>query len=721
MPPQIGPATPEAVADHPLLARLAPEDRALIAQYLDIVHFQHGEAIIVEGADDRALYLMLDGHARMRRHGLDLGVVGPGDYFGELALLDPHPRAATVRAEEPVIAARMTPAGLDALAWAHPRLAFQLSRAFVTLVGDRLRTMTDEVGHLLRERSLPRRTHITVTFDGHGARTVPTGTTVQSLLPPMLDGHLVVAAHVDRRMVSLATPLSTDGTLQAVTTASLEGRATLRLSAGLLLLEALRHEGADGRMGQMAGIAQRVWVYGEVTHDLAARVQANLDVLVHADRALCEEWWTMDEAIAYFTQRGRHEVVELLGTRREGAVQMVTYGKTYALGLVPLVHRTGILGGCRVMPLDGGLLFAHAPQSAASNGGAPVDTDTTEAHARELAASQASIERLADEALRSHRRWQGALGVKSVGEFNRACVEGRVSELVRVVEGSQEKGIGRLADRIASRSGEVRIVTVAGPSSSGKTTFLKRLKVQLQVEGVQPVTIELDNYFRDREQTPRDASGEFDFEAFEGLNAPLLQQHLEGLFLGDTVRTARYDFRTGRSHPDGGATLRLEPHQVLMVEGIHGLNPRLLPGTLRERAFRLFIGPVAQLPFDDLSRVHGSDVRLIRRIVRDRHARGHDAMGTIRRWPSVRRGERQHIYPYLGQADAVFDTSLIYELAVLKVFAERYLLEVPRTVPEYATAHRLLRLLDQFVTIYPDAVPPNSLLREFIGGSGFEY
>ena len=267
----------------------------------------------------------------------------------------------------------------------------------------------------------------------------------------------------------------------------------------------------------------------------------------------------------------------------------------------------------------------------------------------------------------------------------------------------------------------MKVVCIAGPSSSGKTTFIKRLRVQLQVNGINPVSVSLDDYYVDRDETPRDEEGDYDYEAFEALRVPLLQEHTSRLLAGETLRTARYNFATGASNAEGGAEISLGERDILMLEGIHGLNPMLLSTLPADSVYRVFACPLAQLPFDRLTRVHASDVRLIRRIVRDRHTRGATAAMNIMRWPSVRAGERKHIFPYQHHADAVFDSSLIYELSVLKVFAERYLLEVPQSDAAYTTAFRLLGLLDRFVTIYPDHVPPTSILREFIGGSGFEY
>ena len=243
----------------------------------------------------------------------------------------------------------------------------------------------------------------------------------------------------------------------------------------------------------------------------------------------------------------------------------------------------------------------------------------------------------------------------------------------------------------------------------------------MQVNGIRPVELSLDNYYVNREATPRDHKGDYDYESFEALQVDRLQKHIQELLTGNAVTTARYDFATGVSEPNGGPALQLSRDSILMLEGIHGLNPKLVSSVSPSQVFRVFVCPLAQLPIDNVSRIHASDLRLLRRIVRDRHTRGASAADNIQRWPSVRRGERRHIYPFQDNADAVFDSSLIYELSVLKVYAERYLLEVAQDRAEYMSAFRLLQLTDSFVTIYPDHVPPTSILREFIGGSGLEY
>jgi uridine kinase len=323
---------------------------------------------------------------------------------------------------------------------------------------------------------------------------------------------------------------------------------------------------------------------------------------------------------------------------------------------------------------------------------------------------------------RDHRGWLEAMGVDSVGAFNERCINGRAASLIRASEGFHEKQISRLADAICARAGSARIICVAGPSSSGKTTFIRRLTVQLEVNRVHPVGLSLDDYYVDRERTPKDESGGYDFEALEAVNLPLFHAHLKRLLGGERVKTARYDFLSGKSLPEGGEEVALGARDVVLVEGIHGLNPAVIADVApRESVFNVFVHPETTLPLDSQDCVTPEHTRLLRRIVRDRHGRGYAAQDTILRWPSVVRGDAIHIYPFLERADFVFDTALAYELGVIKVYAERYLLEVPEGHKAFPAALRLRNLIDRFVAIYPDQVPPTSLLREFIGGTSAEY
>lgn len=568
-----------------------------------------------------------------------------------------------------------------------------------------------------------------------------------------IDGSPVVAALLGRRPVSLTTQVAWDAEVEPIIQESFEGTRIHRLSQALLLLEAASRVApeCDLRLAHSVGFGRRVLVglgYKQRAEELAQQLQQAMSELVRENRPLVEIGVGANEAKEYFRRVGWTDTVELLSTWRDAVVPLATYGRVYALILMPLLPNTSMASGSRILADRGGLLLlygngaktqtrtnhsadATAPSYSAEQLGPDARVPTMEDAEPFRYAGQSSNLVSNEEALAVSRqtismtqqqeRWLETLDTRSVGAFNRACITGHVGELINVSEGFHEKRISRIADEVHGRGKAARIVCIAGPSSSGKTTFIKRLRVQLQVLGMNPTAISLDNYYCDRERTPKDEKGEYDFEALEALRLDLFQEQLGRLLHGEVVATAHYDFKRGTSHPTGGPELKLDHHSVLMLEGIHCLNPALLSQIGDAEAFRVFICPLAQLPFDRATRLHASDVRLIRRIVRDRHSRGYNAADTITRWDSVRAGERRHIFPFQHHADAVFDSSLIYEIAVLKVYAERYLLEVPRGDRAWLTAFRLLGLVDRFVALYPDRVPPTSILREFIGGSSFQY
>lgn len=586
----------------------------------------------------------------------------------------------------------------------------------------RARLVANAVNDRPRERPLAPgpagRTHVTVRRDG-GAHTVHAGTPLGELLPREVDGEPTVAGLIDHRPTSLVTPVWSDAEIAPITTGHWEGARIHRHSVALLLHEAAARArpGLHLTIEHSHGYAHAVGVAGATEPlDLLVTALTNAMVeLVDADLPLVEQWWSVEDARDHLRNAGWHDAAALLQTRRHAAVAMVSYGRVFAPRFGPLAPRTGMLGDFCLLPDHDGLLLVQGVIDPAPGRG-----DATVELGAQVQAVATAEARAGAHGLRDHLRWLEALGTTSVAALNRACIGGGVSQLIRVAEGYQEKRIGQIADAIAARRGELGVVCIAGPSSSGKTTFIERLRVQLQVNGVVPKGLSLDDYYADRAAMPRGPDGDYDFEALESLRLELLREHVRALLDGDTIHTARYDFHTGASDPSGGPELHVGGREVLLVEGIHGLNPALLGNIDEHRIYRIFVCPLGQLPFDPLTRMHASDLRLLRRIIRDRHGRSTDAAATIARWPSVRDGERRHIFPHQGRAHTVFDSSLIYEPAVLRVYAERYLLEVPPAHPSYPTAYRLLELLDQFVTIYPDHVPRNSILREFIGGGGFD-
>ena len=323
------------------------------------------------------------------------------------------------------------------------------------------------------------------------------------------------------------------------------------------------------------------------------------------------------------------------------------------------------------------------------------------------------------EIFKEHHRWQSILGIRTVGDFNQAIDADHSTDIINISEALQEKKIANIAEEIASRKG-VKLVLLAGPSSSGKTTSCKRLSIQLAVNGLKPLQISLDDYFVDREKTPKDASGEYDYESIYALDLDLINEQFNALFRGEEVELPKYDFQSGKSKKSGNK-LKMNDNNVLVVEGIHALNPELTAHIPQEQIFRVYASALTTILLDNHNYIPTTDNRLLRRIIRDYKYRGVSAQETIHRWPSVRAGENKWIFPFQENADAMLNTAMLYELAVIKTQAEPLLQQVPENCEEYAEAYRLLKFLKYFKGIPYNNLPPTSLLREFLGGSSFHY
>lgn len=323
------------------------------------------------------------------------------------------------------------------------------------------------------------------------------------------------------------------------------------------------------------------------------------------------------------------------------------------------------------------------------------------------------------EIFKEHHRWQSILGIRTVGDFNQAIDANHATDIINISEALQEKKIAKIAEEIASRKG-VKLVLLAGPSSSGKTTSCKRLSIQLAVNGLKPLQISLDDYFVDREKTPKDASGEYDYESIYALDLDLINEQFNALFRGEEVELPKYDFQSGKSKKSGNK-LKMNDNNVLVVEGIHALNPELTAHIPQEQIFRVYASALTTILLDNHNYIPTTDNRLLRRIIRDYKYRGVSAQETIHRWPSVRAGENKWIFPFQENADTMLNTAMLYELAVIKTQAEPLLQQVPENCEEYAEAYRLLKFLKYFKGIPYNNLPPTSLLREFLGGSSFHY
>jgi uridine kinase len=517
----------------------------------------------------------------------------------------------------------------------------------------------------------------------------------------------VLAALVNRRMVMLDFPLrGLYVELEAVRAGTRLGEPVLRRSAALLLLSACAqlYPEASLVVGQSLGGGyffswhSRLPLTAEVVRSLAREMER----LCQEDVPFTRSVMTLEEAEAIFRARGETAKLELLATQRSSTVPVVSCNGFLDIAHGPVAPSAGRVRGWSLHLYEDGLLLRFSANGATPPG-PPKPQPKLFATYRET------------------RQWNETLGIAHVGSLNRACLSGELAEIIRVAEGFHEKKIAQIADAIAQRP-QVRVVLVAGPSASGKTTFIKRLGIQLRVCGLVPVGLSLDNYFVDRDKTPLDEEGKPDYEAIDALDLPLFNQHLEALLQGQTVQVPKYDFLRGRrAEPERWTSLQLQEGQVLLIEGIHALNPRLTHAVAEENKFRIFISALTQLTLDNHNRIFTADARLLRRIVRDRLFRGHPAVRTLEMWPSVRRGERRWIFPFQEQAEVMFNSALVYEPAVLKTFAERFLLEVPREHPAYTEAYRLLKFLSWFVPVFQEDVPSTSILREFIGGSAFEY
>jgi uridine kinase len=706
----------ETLAKNVLLAKLDPRELGMLMEVFDQVAVTRGTEVLHEGDEGDYMYFILEGSATVRRGDQVLSRVQAPEHMGELAMLGVRRRAAGVVADTTMRLARLSRARYQALAARHPTAALHLLQAVVSSLGDDKVQLTESVAALVGRRGRTRPLQVRVrTPDGD--RHVTSGTPIEAILPEEKNGQPVVAALLDSKPVTLDTEVVSDAQIEAVGLSEMPGRDAFRRSVGLLLLEAGAKVAphVELRLGHAVDDMRIVSVGtpGIDLADLARQLEAAMLHLAEKDVEFRWDFWTVEEARAQLARQGWKDAAHLLRTARTAVTTLQACGQVHALVVGPLVPSARHLTGFRLLPHPDGLLLDYGPL---------VRAGTTDAQHEADVAAELAHPRFGSEMARAHRGWLETMGVGSVGDFNELCVRGEIARVIRVAEGFHEKRIGQIADAIAARRGEIRVIGIAGPSSSGKTTFIKRLSVQLEVAGIHPVNLSLDDYYVDRELSPKDESGAYDFEALEALDLAALRDHLGRLAAGEAVQTPRYDFKQGKSLPDGGPVLRIGKEQVLLVEGIHALNDALWPAAIPPSArLRIFVHPSTTLPLDRLTSTSSADLRLLRRIVRDRHGRAIPAADNIARWASVRRGERRHIYPTYGNADAVFDTSLAYEIGVLKVYAERYLLEVREGHPSFPVAYRLRQLIDPFVTIYPDHVPPTSILREFVGGSGFEY
>jgi len=550
-------------------------------------------------------------------------------------------------------------------------------------------------------------TQITVTYNSGETVSYPSGVTVLKALAQAgkLEGALV-AAFVDNELKSLDTELEDDCSITTVLADSASGAPVYRRSLCFLLAIASRELFPDRRLiaGMAIGTGFYHYYFDEIplTESQVASLADHIGELVARDIPIHQEKWPWEKACDYFGKSGQLDTLALMENLNDPWIPLNECAGFRDLHIAPLVNSTGVLGTWELIPYHGGMLLRYPHKNQAG-----------------------SIEPFEDVPLLYHiseeyKERGRVLGVGSVGVLNRLSASGRIKEYIMVAEALQNKKIAALAETVAAKSGKVKVVLIAGPSSSGKTTTAKKLAIQLKVLGFEPVPIELDNFFVDRTRTPLDDEGKPDFECLEALDIAYLNELLLQLFAGDEVELPAYDFKAG-TRRGTGQTLKLSGQEILILEGIHGLNDALTPKIPSETKLKIYVSALTQLNLDDHNRISTTDYRLLRRMVRDHNFRGHSARATLAMWPSVQRGERLHIFPFQNSADASLNSALDYELGVLKVFADPLLRTIKPNMLEYAEARRIQAFLDNFTPIPAQHVPKDSTLREFIGESDFHY
>lgn len=549
----------------------------------------------------------------------------------------------------------------------------------------------------------PRRTAQVRLADGRIFE-APVGTSLEEYIAAALDDSPVpvVAALVNGDLRELTYPIQHDVRVDALLLSDSDGVRIYRRSLAFLLVAAARELFPEAQIFveyslPFGGFFCQVRGREPFSVKELAQIETHMRRIVAEDAPIAKERVPLEDAIELFKARNEEEKVKLVSRRRKDYLVLYTLRGTRDYFHGYMVPSTRYLRYFAVYPYPPGFVLQY-----------PRRHRPTELLARHDYPQLTAI-------FREYGEWLRLLGVDSVSALNEASANGRIREVILVSEALHEERIAHIASEIACCPERIRLVLIAGPSASGKTSFSKRLSVQLLAHGARPFALELDSYFVDRELTPRDENGDYDFESLGALDVPLFNQNLLALMNGEEVQLPRFNFHTGRREP--GKTVRLDPDHIIIVEGIHGLNPQLVPDVPEECIYHIYASALTQLNIDRHNRVPTTDTRLLRRIVRDATYRGYSAEDTLNRWASVRRGEKWHVFPYQENADIMFNSALAYELAVLKPLAEPLLLQVEHTSPRHVEAKRLLTFLQWFESCGPDLVPDNSLLREFIGGS----
>ena len=529
------------------------------------------------------------------------------------------------------------------------------------------------------------------------------GTQVFNFMPEFsINGNQLVAAKVNNELTSLDAKLEFDCKVEPVYNNTKEGMSVYRRSLCLLLATAAHRINSKTRLIVGNSICYGYYYTFDGEKIPAKSLKQEMEKLISRDLRIKTEYVSWEQAAALFEKLNLKETRKQLNHTCKSKILINTIEDFSDMYFGPLVLSTGALQVFDLIEYQDGLLLRFPKTKCPSQ--LPVFKDEPKLFSL----------------FKQYKEWGKRVNVLSAASLNDMVANGKINDFIDIAETHQEKCISDIASQIV-KSKKVRVVLIAGPSSSGKTTSAKKLGLELQAMGYTPKLISLDCYYAGRDKAPLDENGKPDYECLEALNVELLNQNLVDLFAGKEVNIPSYDFHTGTSYFEDKNKMTLADNEILIMEGIHGLNPKLTAKVPEECKFKIYLSALTQLNLDDHNRISTSDNRLIRRIVRDNNFRGKPAEGTIAMWPSVQKGEELHIFPFHNNADAILNTALDYELSILRVYAAPLLRRVPPTMAEYSEAQRLLNFLENFATIAPTEVPPRSIIREFIGGSAFKY
>ena len=518
-----------------------------------------------------------------------------------------------------------------------------------------------------------------------------------------------VSAKVNNKVESLDFRVYYNKDIEFLDITSSSGMRTYVRSLFFILVKAVEELYPQGSISLEHPISKgyfcKLHIDRTIGLDDVQRIKQKMQEIIAADIPYTRTESHTEEVVRLFEKRGMMDKARLLDTYGQLYSYYYQLGDTIDCYYSSLVPSTGYIRLFDIVKYYDGLLLR-------------IPSRENPTKLEEVVKQEKMLE-----VFQEYHRWNQILGISTVGDLNVACNHGHATDLINVSEALQEKKIAQIADEITHRNQDgkrVKLVLISGPSSSGKTTFSKRLSIQLMTNGLKPYPISLDDYFVNRNDTPLDENGKHDFESLYAVDLPFFEEQLSTLLNGGEVELPRYNFTTGKREMSG-KKLRIDEHMILIIEGIHALNPALTPHIPNENKYKVYVSALTTILLDNHNYIPTTDNRLLRRIIRDYKYRNYSAEETIARWPSVREGEEKWIFPYQENADAMFNSALLFELAVLKDYVEPVLRKVPNRCPEYSEAHRLLRFLNYFVSVQDKELPPTSLLREFLGGSSFQY